>query len=278
MKANPPYLATRYLEGAWSAAAPPRQLGCWALLEGRSLLASGVRGFCDPSPEGEALLTLRGPRTRRLLPSPPDWLTWRLRLRRPPTCGLARAILPCPPGGPRLSGVPATPTPTPSTARPPTQPEAPLPRRFALSLVDREPLPAAGPLWRGDGDGPSPPRCPLPPPPPSRSPVRSPSPSRPPTLGLTRALPIPRPPGRYLEGAGRGRTIRRWAPNPRARLGVEAGIPLDGAPGNPPPAPPTTIAGSGDLRAGVVCRPARHPPPAREVRPLHDGGSDATSW
>ncbi|XP_043780709.1 collagen alpha-1(I) chain-like [Cervus elaphus] len=79
VKANPPYLATRYLEGAWSAAAPPRQLGCWALLEGRSLLASGVRGFCDPSPE----------------------------------------------------------------ARPPTQPEAPLPRRFALSLPRAESLPFA---------------------------------------------------------------------------------------------------------------------------------------
>ena len=235
MKANPPYLATRYLEGAWSAAAPPRQLGCWALLEGRGLLASGVRGFWDLSPEGEVLLTARGPRTQRLLPSPPDWLTWRLRLRRPPTCGLSRAILPCPPGGPRLSGIPANPTPTPSTSRPPTLPEAPLPQRFALSLVDREPLPAVGPLSRGDGDGPPPPQCPLPPPPPCPSPALSSSPSRPPTRGLTRALPRPRLPGRYLEGAGRGRTTPRWAPNPRARLAAEAGIPLDRAPVTPPP-------------------------------------------
>ena len=47
VKANPPYLAARYLEGGVVCGCPapnvPRQPGCWALLEGRGLLASGVR-------------------------------------------------------------------------------------------------------------------------------------------------------------------------------------------------------------------------------------------
>ncbi|XDB64806.1 hypothetical protein ABFV05_018422 [Capra hircus] len=76
VKANPPYLAARYLEGGVVCGCPapnvPRQPGCWALLEGRGLLASGVRR----SP-------VRGP-------SP----------SRPPTRGLSRA-LPSPRPAPR---------------------------------------------------------------------------------------------------------------------------------------------------------------------------------
>lgn len=112
-----------------------------------------------------------------------------------------------------------------------------------------------------------PPQCPLPPPPPSPSPVRSPSPSRSPTRGLTRALPRLRLPGRYLEGVGRGRTTPRWAPNPRARLGAEAGIPLDGAPVNPAPRPPRPSQAPGTLELeSCVVPPATPRRPGRFVR------------
>lgn len=58
-----------------------------------------------------------------------------------------------------------------------------------------------------------------------------------PPAGCPAPFPAPAPPpapGRYLEGAGRGRRTPRWAPTLRARLGAEAGIPLDRAPANPP--------------------------------------------
>ena len=80
--------------------------------------------------------------------------------------------------------------------------------------------------------------------------------------------PFPAPashpaPGRYLEGSGRGRMTPRWAPTPRARLGAEAGIPLDRAPANPTRR--SQAPGTLELESCVV-PPATPPHPHRTGR------------